>query len=339
MASTRFPEYRPEPLPEGEAAAIRETVDNAKHFLAAGKDNVFRRGQHAKNVGCVRARFVVDADVIPEARAGVFREPREFDAIVRFSNGSQEVQKDSKGDGRGMAIKLLDVDGERVDLGGEEGDRAQDFVMINHPVFAFPNADEYARFFRQRRSAGLTPAKLLLLLTRPALAKLGKTIAANPVDSPLHIQYFSMSPYRLGTRAIKFSARPRAENLLPAMLETPDGDAPPDFLFDRLRRHLADRDASFDFLVQFQEFPERMPVEDATALWNTPFYPVGVVHIPRQDLGSDDLRAFQAECERKSFNPWHALAEHEPLGGINRLRKEVYHAISRLRNEKNGVRA
>jgi hypothetical protein len=27
---------------------------------------------------------------------------------------------------------------------------------------------------------------------------------------------------------------------------------------------------------------------------------------------------------RLAFNPWHALAEHRPMGGINRLRKAVY---------------
>ena len=27
-----------------------------------------------------------------------------------------------------------------------------------------------------------------------------------------------------------------------------------------------------------------------------------------------------------SFNPWHALAEHRPLGGMNRLRKVAYAA-------------
>ncbi|MEK1942330.1 MAG: hypothetical protein AAAB16_18325, partial [Pseudomonas sp.] len=36
-----------------------------------------------------------------------------------------------------------------------------------------------------------------------------------------------------------------------------------------------------------------------------------------------------------SFNPWHALPEHRPLGGINRLRKAVYEAVSAYRHERN----
>jgi hypothetical protein len=36
-----------------------------------------------------------------------------------------------------------------------------------------------------------------------------------------------------------------------------------------------------------------------------------------------------------SFNPWHAVPAHKPLGGINRLRQAVYQAISKLRHEMN----
>lgn len=29
-------------------------------------------------------------------------------------------------------------------------------------------------------------------------------------------------------------------------------------------------------------------------------------------------------CEEMAFTPWHALTAHQPLGGINRLRRQVY---------------
>jgi len=35
-----------------------------------------------------------------------------------------------------------------------------------------------------------------------------------------------------------------------------------------------------------------------------------------------------------SFNLWHALAEHRPIG-INRLRKSVYEAVSAYRLQRN----
>ena len=44
-----------------------------------------------------------------------------------------------------------------------------------------------------------------------------------------------------------------------------------------------------------------------------------------------------ALAEQISYTPWHALPEHAPLGGVNRVRRVVYESISRLRHELNGV--
>ncbi len=43
-------------------------------------------------------------------------------------------------------------------------------------------------------------------------------------------------------------------------------------------------------------------------------------------------------CETLSFNPWNGLKEHRPLGGISRVRKDVYQEISRLRHDLNNQR-
>jgi len=37
------------------------------------------------------------------------------------------------------------------------------------------------------------------------------------------------------------------------------------------------------------------------------------------------------------LNPWNALAEHQPLGSINRLRKTVYEASAEKRQALNAV--
>jgi len=68
-----------------------------------------------------------------------------------------------------------------------------------------------------------------------------------------------------------------------------------------------------------------MPVENDSVEWDeTKSKPVTVatLRIPTQKVdGSGDLAI---RCEAMSFNPWHALAEHRPMGGMNRLRKVVY---------------
>ena len=42
-------------------------------------------------------------------------------------------------------------------------------------------------------------------------------------------------------------------------------------------------------------------------------------------------------CENISMNPWHSIKEHTPLGGMNRTRKIVYQATSKIRHELNRV--
>ena len=67
-----------------------------------------------------------------------------------------------------------------------------------------------------------------------------------------------------------------------------------------------------------------MPVEDPTVEWKSPFIKVATLKLPSQTIDSPEQLEF---CENLSFNPWHSLPEHEPLGGINRPRKQVYQEL------------
>jgi hypothetical protein len=98
---------------------------------------------------------------------------------------------------------------------------------------------------------------------------------------------------------------------------------------------LARGDVAFDFLIQFQTDPRRMPVEDASVDWPeslSPFIPVAQVRIPAQTFDSPAQLAFAGNL---SYNPWHSVEAHRPLGNQNRARKALYMALSRLRQEMN----
>ena len=43
-----------------------------------------------------------------------------------------------------------------------------------------------------------------------------------------------------------------------------------------------------------------------------------------QDLAREEAKQLAAQIEKMSFDPWHALVEHTPLGGMMRSRKEAY---------------
>jgi hypothetical protein len=101
--------------------------------------------------------------------------------------------------------------------------------------------------------------------------------------------------------------------------------------------HLQDQEARFDLLVQLQTDPVAMPVEDPTVAWDervSPLRKVATVRIPPQRFETKERMVLG---ENLSFSPWHTLPEHRPLGGINRVRKGVYEALSKRRHEHNGV--
>jgi len=81
-----------------------------------------------------------------------------------------------------------------------------------------------------------------------------------------------------------------------------------------------------------------MSVEDSQSEWSedvAPFVKVAEISLPQQDdfTNPESVDA----CENMSFNPWHALKEHRPLGAVNRVRKVVYTHITHTRHELNGA--
>jgi hypothetical protein len=90
-------------------------------------------------------------------------------------------------------------------------------------------------------------------------------------------------------------------------------------------------------MVQFRASPKSMPVEDPMVEWSearSPFIKVAEIRIPPQSFRGEEQLTI---CENLSFTPWHALPEHRPLGGINRMRKTVYETISKLRHQMNAA--
>ena len=177
----------------------------------------------------------------------------------------------------------------------------------------------------------------LALLERNEL-KIVNAIKGKHVASPLEIKYWSGTPFWLGPaageggHAVKYSAVSRQANRT-APPDDPE-DLPDDYLTQALARDLQSQEAVFDFKVHLQTYPVGMPVEDVSVEWHeSDSNPITVATLriaPQKVDGSGDLAT---RCESMSFNPWHALAEHRPMGGMNRLRKVVYQASIAKRAE------
>ena len=312
------------------SAVIEESV---RKQYAAGRA---RRDAHPKAHGCVKAQIRI-VDTLPEALSkGIFIPGKTYQAWIRFSNGSADpTRADIKGDARGMAIKVLGIPRRKL-LEDEADATTQDFIMINHPVFFATDPARYLAFMEDGNSAHFY-RKLLI----PFDVGLKGTVIAlqtrsSKISNPVQTRCWSMVPYQLGVgddrQAVKYSARDCVATTDPIPKKPAH-----DFLRDALRNTLQGGDACMEFLVQ-PRTSDSMDVEDSRIEWKeaaAPFYKVATIHIPRQIFDTPEQNAF---CENLSFTPWHALADHKPLGVTNRLRKVIYDHISRVRHEMNGVK-
>ncbi len=293
------------------------------------------RDAHPKAHGCVRADFHVSKNIPAQFAKGMFIPDRSYQAWIRFSNASNDASNaDIKKDARGIAIKILDVSGQKI-LESEKQATTQDFIMINHPVFFANDAKRYLSFMNDVNSHNMVrklhiPFALGFKGTMNALGARNSQIA-----NPLYARYWSMVPYQLGLgndrQAVKYSVR--ACSMQPNNLpKNPSHD----FLREALKKTLQSTDACMEFLIQ-PRTSNQMLVEDSMTEWDekaAPFYQVATIHIPKQNFDTPEQNKF---CENLSFTPWHALPEHKPLGAVNRMRKVIYENISRVRHDMNSV--
>jgi hypothetical protein len=279
-----------------------------------------RRFNQGRAAGCVQAEFIVPADLPAALGVGLFAAPGSYRAFIRFANASSATDREK--DVRGMSISVAEVPGDNLTPGAT----SQDFVLNSHPVMVAPDTKEFMAFLEANEAGGLR--RVLYFARHPALARIGLAARQHPTCH-LDIPYWSTTPYLFGPgRAVKYIVRPRSTRTSP--LPSPLTDH---YLDDALRQHLATAEAAFDFLVQFQTDPERMPIEDATVEWkeeDAPYVAVASIRIPQQQLAAPDA----GSCEDAAFNPWHALVEHRPLGSLNRARRTIYPALARFRRQR-----
>jgi len=294
-----------------------------------------KRDVHSKATRILKARFKVHSDLPPHLAKGVFVPGKTYDAIVRLSNASGNPhQEDKKDDGRGFAIKLLGVPGPKL-LETDSESTTQDFVMINRPVFFTNSTQTYTTLFEK-----LTSDSALQKLTIPLTLGLKgtwlvKELGSGKIANPLQQQYYSAVPYRLGLgegrQAVKYSVKPvsHAHDSIPP-------HPTHDYLHEAVKKSVSEEEIHFTFMIQ-PKANEHMDVEDSMNEWSqheSPFQEVATITILKQDADAPETVALG---ERLSFNPWHSIAEHRPLGSMNRARKVVYERISRVRDEINKV--
>jgi len=338
-----------ETIPVDEADDIRRVVEALELILARSqsKSGQLRADVHVKTHGYAQGEFRVLPNLPDELAQGLFEHEGVYLAVVRFSNAASQPQPDAIPDGRGMAIKVLGVQGDTV-LMDEQRGPTQDFVMINHPVFFARNVKDYLRLEQVLVHADDNSlATLQGALTggdwNPlhwhwremlTIARIAGQLPVHPASNT----YFSMAPIRFGNYVAKYRAKPAGDRLDSYLDLVRRLGSQADAMRSALEETLRTQEVLFEFQVQLRTSEHTMPIEDATIEWpegESPYRTVAHLLLPRQEIG---LLLQQAAYQNLVFNVWHALAGHRPLGGINRVRRWAYPLSSAWRHGQAGVR-
>lgn len=351
MSDTSYVPYSDdvEQIQPDEANIVKAIVES----MARGNEKVFDkhrhglRDAHAKSHGIVKGELRVHDNLPAHLRQGLFAESRTFPIVVRFSTAPGDLRSDLVATPRGMAIKIIGVEGERA-LADDAV--TQDFLLVNSPVIPFGEVRSYLKF--QEKAENLSEMSDSSLQRLSAGARVvAKALDFVHIDPPAQLEgiaesnshilgqtFHSMAALRYGAFIAKISAAPASESVRVLTDVTIPSDASASVLRDLVVEFFKSQSAEYEVRAQLCTNLERMPVEDGSVVWaedESPQQPIATIVLPQQDAYSNTRRIYGDDV--LSFTPWHALAAHRPLGSIMRVRVQAYERSSKFRHEMNGV--
>ena len=272
--------------------------------------------------------------------------PATYPVVLRFSTNPGDILDDTVSAPRGLAMKIIGVEGER--LPGSEGDATQDFVLVNGPAFVAPDAAAFSRSLRllaATTDTGQLWKKLLSAALRQAVAGLKtvgvdagtlKALGGQPMTHLLGETFYSQTPFRHGLHVAKLSLAPVTEMLRSFKDQPVDLAGRPNGLRGAVIEHFRLNGGEWELRVQLRTNAQTMPVEDASVPWpedESPYVAVARLTVAPQPAWSEE-RARQAD-DGLSFSPWHGIVDHQPLGSVNRARKDPYAMSAGFRAQPN----
>ena len=293
----------------------------------------FERGGNTKTHGIVRGEFIVHKDLPPEFRHGIYAQPTTYPAWVRFSGPGPYITPDIDDVGfMSIGIKLMRVPGLKL---LDEEKFTQDMFGVSTPTFVTPDVAANAQL--QKESVKNAQIFYFLNLSNHhVLDLIMQSLWIKTQSSPFEAPYFSCVPYLMGEgQAMQYSVWPKTNRRTP--IPRLPFRPPDDYLRDAMVGSLAREDVEFDIRLQLQRDPHLMPLENNAVLWPerlSPRVSVATLRIPRQKFDSPAQLDF---ARRLSYNPWHCIAEHRPLGNQNRARRRMYWTLAELRHSMNAT--
>lgn len=342
----RFAPEVEDPAPD-EAEVIEELSRTMQHITrtVASHYRHAYRPVHAKSHGVLTGTLEVHPSLPGPLAQGLFAKPGSYAAILRFSTNPGDVLADSVSSPRGLAVKVLNVEGEM--LPSHSGHTTQDFVCIDAKAFGAPDPAGFLKLVQllDKTLEVSEPVKhavsTLVRGTNAAFGAVGIHSGAldalgHPYTHILGETYTTVGPLRYGDFIAKLAIVPSSDNLKELAGKHVDAGHGFNALEDLIRSFFKTNTGFWEIQAQLAIDSETTPIEDASKQWpedQSPYWAVATLRVDPQDSYSDARQIFVDE--QLSFNPWHSLAAHQPLGGIMRSRLKVYEDASKFRTERN----
>ncbi len=332
---------------------LSRTMQHITRHMATRYRHAYRP-VHAKSHGVLVGTLEVLPNLPEPLAQGLFAQPGTHPVIMRFSTNPGDMLADNVSSPRGLAIKVLKVDGPKV--ANHHGGTTQDFVCINANAFTAPDPKgflEQIKNFDRKLDVPEGIKHSVSLGARAANAALKAVHLPSATlegigASATHIlgeSFSTVSPVRYGQYVAKIGVGPGSESLKKLTGEPVDLGADYNALEGMIKKFFRHQTAIWEVKVQLALAPERpkmeekdkdFPVEAADKVWpedKSPWQTVARITAAPQDSYSDARQLFVDE--RLSFSPWHALEAHRPLGGIMRSRLKAYEEAIKYRAQRN----
>lgn len=305
------------------------------------------REAHAKSHGLLVGQLIVNEGLPSQLQQGLFAARGSFPVIARLSSAPGDIQSDRIPTPRGMALKVLGIPGPMLNESPSPTPN-QDWLLVNAPAIPFGDIGSYAQVQKLNENRADTAEILKLVAAKAArganlllgMVGLQSEILEDLGPANSHIlgeTFHSMAAVRFGEFIAKISVAPLSGNVRALAGASIDADDDhPCALRDRVAEFFRGNSAEYELRAQLCVDLDKMPIEDASVIWDedlSPHQPVARLIFPSQATDSSARRVFGDD--QLSFTPWRAMTAHRPLGSIMRVRKPVYEASVRFRQEMN----
>jgi hypothetical protein len=342
-------EPRFEVLEDGEA----ETCEQLVKTLLGISETTFKdgghalRSVHAKSHGLLRGVLQVLPGLPAVLAQGIFARPGSWPLVMRLSTTPGDILDDSVSTPRSMAVKVIGVDGVRLE--GSADARTQDLVLVTGATFGAPTAKKFLSSLKllahttDKAPTLKNALSAVLRGTEKVVEALGgesgtlKALGGYPETHILGETFYSQAPILFGPYMAKVAVAPLSAELT-ALINSPlNVTGKPNGLREAVIAFFTAHAAEWEVRVQLCVDLTSMPIEDSSVPWSqviSPYLPVARIRVPRQ-LAWSEARS-RAIDDGMAFSPWHGIAAHRPIGSVMRVRKVAYEVSAKFRAERNG---